>query len=500
MATYTPNLNLKKPSTGELYDVVADLNDAKDKIDKAVGKYTEIEPESLRLNALESDGVLVQRAIDLCLVDRPNHNIKLGRIYNITQTLKINNEGIHIAFVGTNGGFCNKQNAPMFSSDYVIYNGMVDFLNVKFVGDLNYLTSPLFDCGEGTRLIQLIFANCSFYEAPTVVYSSQFLQSIRFLHCTFKVQKDYIVKALIGYDILFDGNTVETGPGGVISLTTTDMNQYSCYGVRIINNCIEAITTRKPILLTQALNLDISNNYFEGNAYTDIDLSGAVKQHKGLKITGNFFGNYTETYKDSCVKTGLLYSNQGYDFSANSGVKMIFDFTGSGGRYINMSGGISLLSGQPSYKGIESDEVLFGKSNSTKELIPSGNTFELPIVNANAGDYIKDFNEYITMSFARTGSALYAMRYTGYLYFISGYNSTLGRTEIRVRFKPIMALSQNNFTEEIPSTTMVVTFKSTGTDRLPLSSMGESLNDSIVFRCTDASVNGCFYGKHVRIE
>lgn len=39
MATYTPNLNLKKPSTGELYDVVADNNDAKDKIDAAFGNF-----------------------------------------------------------------------------------------------------------------------------------------------------------------------------------------------------------------------------------------------------------------------------------------------------------------------------------------------------------------------------------------------------------------------------------------------------------------------------
>jgi len=37
MPTYTPNLNLKKPSTGEYYDVVADNNDSKDKIDAGVG-------------------------------------------------------------------------------------------------------------------------------------------------------------------------------------------------------------------------------------------------------------------------------------------------------------------------------------------------------------------------------------------------------------------------------------------------------------------------------
>lgn len=39
MATYTPNLNLKKPSTGEKYDVVADLNDSKDKVDNAIGNH-----------------------------------------------------------------------------------------------------------------------------------------------------------------------------------------------------------------------------------------------------------------------------------------------------------------------------------------------------------------------------------------------------------------------------------------------------------------------------
>jgi hypothetical protein len=37
MATYTPNLNLKKPLGGEKYDVVADLNDSKDKIDVETG-------------------------------------------------------------------------------------------------------------------------------------------------------------------------------------------------------------------------------------------------------------------------------------------------------------------------------------------------------------------------------------------------------------------------------------------------------------------------------
>jgi len=38
MANYTPNLNLKKPTGNEYYDVVAEDNDSKDKIDNAVGE------------------------------------------------------------------------------------------------------------------------------------------------------------------------------------------------------------------------------------------------------------------------------------------------------------------------------------------------------------------------------------------------------------------------------------------------------------------------------
>lgn len=40
MANYTPNLNLRKPLTGEYYDMVADHNDAMDKIDAKVGQNT----------------------------------------------------------------------------------------------------------------------------------------------------------------------------------------------------------------------------------------------------------------------------------------------------------------------------------------------------------------------------------------------------------------------------------------------------------------------------
>jgi len=50
MATYTSNLNLKKPSTGEKYDVVADLNDAKDKIDNhAGGVLAQLADNAIRL-------------------------------------------------------------------------------------------------------------------------------------------------------------------------------------------------------------------------------------------------------------------------------------------------------------------------------------------------------------------------------------------------------------------------------------------------------------------
>ena len=69
MATYTNNLNLKKPSTEEKYDVIGDLNDTKDKIDNHAGGVVG------QINTINS--TLAQKAeqVDLDVTD--------GRIDNL---------------------------------------------------------------------------------------------------------------------------------------------------------------------------------------------------------------------------------------------------------------------------------------------------------------------------------------------------------------------------------------------------------------------------------
>lgn len=52
MANYTPNLNLRKPTTGEYYDVVAYHNDAMDKIDRAAGKLIEVTDQNIRVGLI----------------------------------------------------------------------------------------------------------------------------------------------------------------------------------------------------------------------------------------------------------------------------------------------------------------------------------------------------------------------------------------------------------------------------------------------------------------
>lgn len=66
MANYTPNLNLRKPLTGEYYDVVGDYNDMADKVDDEAGKLLDVAVNVKNYKHVVENGwsAAIQAAID----------------------------------------------------------------------------------------------------------------------------------------------------------------------------------------------------------------------------------------------------------------------------------------------------------------------------------------------------------------------------------------------------------------------------------------------------
>lgn len=338
-----------------------------------IKKYIEIEPEDLRESDTETDGDLVQKAFTMAEGSaRRTTSIKLGRIYKVDKTIMLSNSisyqpNPHLIVKGYGGGLELTHDGFMFDG-LVFGTGGIHFQNVKFIGTATY-SHALFNCDN---LIQIVFNGCQFAATNTILYANGFIQSGKFIGCNFKGMRTYQINAAMVYDMTIANNIVEWGAGGLINLTQPSTSQYCSIGLFITNNVLEGISEQSPIKTTHHGRCLIQGNYFEGNSYTDIDMSGALLQHRGLSIKDNSFGDYPTTVgKDSCVKVGKLYAGQGYDFSGNSGTKIIFDFTGSGGKRIVMTGGHLLYNGQPSYRGIAQTDLFYGnldeKANSIQE-------------------------------------------------------------------------------------------------------------------------------------
>ena len=346
--------------TTEIDDVKAQLAEFKN--------YFEIEPDSLRESETETDGDLLNKAFSIAENSRETVSIKLGRIYKIDKPISLTTsisykKEPHIIIKGYGGGLSLAYDGFMF--DGVKNSGGLHFQNVKFSGD-DVFTHALFN---NDNLIQIVFNGCQFFGTHTILFADEtngYIQSCRFIGCNFKGMRDYQIKAAMVYDLVINSNIVEWGAGGLINLTQPSTSQYCSMGMFITNNVIEGISEQSPIKTTHNGRALIANNYFEGNSMIDIDMSGAVLPHRGISIKDNLFGNYPTTLgKDCCVKVGPLYAGQGYDFSGNSGSMLIFDFTGSNGRYINMTGGVYLFNGKANYRGIDSKHIVYGQLPST---------------------------------------------------------------------------------------------------------------------------------------
>lgn len=481
----------------------ANITDVKSQL-AAITNYIEIEPDTLRVSEEETDSDLLQKAITLCDgAARRTHSIKLGRIYTVDETIMlptsisyVNNP--HLIIKGYGGGLQLGANVYMF--DGVKNSGGLHFQNVKFIG--NTFTHDLINCDH---LIEIGFYGCQFVQTYTIISADEingYIQSGRFIDCNFKGMKDYQIKSAMVYDMVINNNHVEWGIGGLIKLTQPSSSQYCSVGLTIANNLIQGIAGQIPIKLMHNARCTIEKNYFEGNNYTDIDMSGGVIPHRGITITNNSFGNYVASgNKSSCIKVGLLYTNQGYDFSGNSGSMLIFDFTGSGGKWINMTGGIKLNNGQPNYIGINPDYLFYGnmtKKSAKTVLTPILKTFEYAF--SKLGSELINGTIYTKLNFKRGGSALYFSQYAGYLYFISGYNAGTSSVQIEVKFKPTLILTANSFAEAPDLTELKVVFKSTGTNRIAFTSIETIITDTVVFEALNGTTSDARDGYAVDID
>lgn len=468
-----------------------------------ITNYIEVEPDTLRESPKETDGDLLQKAINMADGNaRKTVSIKLGRIYKIDKAIMLKTSIAdksypHLIINGSRGGLQLAYNGFMF--DGVKNSGGAHFQNVKFIGDNDY-PHALFNCDN---IIQPVFHSCQFSETNTILYANEtdgYIQSGKFIGCNFKGMTNYQIVAAMAYDLLIANNIVEWGFGGLIHLTQQSKSHYCSIGLFITGNLIEGISGQEPIKLTHNGRCQIQSNYFERNSYTDIDMSGALLPHRGLSIKDNSFGDYTEaTGKDSCVKVGKLYHSQGYDFSGNSGSKMIFDFADSNGNHINLTGGMYLYDGSLSYKGINNDYIFYGihKKKAKIDLLPAANSFEFTI--QKKGNMLLSGSYYVKVNFNRKGSKLYQHQYAGYLYFISGYNAKKSKDELEVKFKPVLIQSGQSFSEDVDLSELNVTFKSSQSNRIPFTSF-DVIKDTIIIENANAHTNGANVGYAIDIE
>lgn len=468
---------------------------------KANTAFIEIEPEDLRENPLETDGDLLQKAIDLVNTDdRKTKSIKLGRMYEIEKTINV---GTSISYKkqpwliirGSNGGLKLAHDGYMFDGNN--NGGGLLFSKVKFEG--SSYNHPLIN---GTHLIQISFEGNQFYYTGTIIDSTDYLQSIRFFNNNFKGMRDYQIKAPMIYDMQLLMNVVEWGKGGFLNLTQTATQQYASIGLYVKYNVIEGISEQAPIKTTHLGQAVFSDNYFEGNNFYDLDLEGGVLPHRSLTIKDNSFGNFPDVNgKEVCVKVGALSYTLGYDFTGNTGTKTIFDFSDSNARYLNLTGGRYLYNHQPSYKGTSSSNVFYGnltKPIAKKTLEIVDGKFEYSIDSKSPSELVTE-SRYVKLNFMRKGSSLYSISIAGFLYFVTGYNSDNERVELQVAFKPDLSHINIDFSGTGASA-IKATFKSTGEVGRHLTDKLSPIRDTIVFNVDNTGNDGADTGYLIEMD
>ncbi|MGX4686299.1 BppU family phage baseplate upper protein [Vagococcus sp. JNUCC 83] len=461
-------------SRGDYFDDQLGLLSVSDNI----GKY-EINPDNLvKLGEKLTDSQIMQRAIDFCEQYNRDYSIRLGRFYEITETLRVSMNRPFLFIRGAGGGLINKQDDFMFSGREDKWSGGLYFKNVKFKEGTS--EHALIEGGSKGKIIQVITDGCSFHKTPTFIKSEEFLQTVRILNTDIINITDYFIDARNVYDVKFDNFLHEASTGGLLRLTETSTSNYAAMSLAIENGVIEGISKQPAISTTHLIRANFNNLYFEGNEFLDMDLSNGTKPHVGLSINNCFFGDNVNPDKKAGVKLGDMYTEVlSYDLSSNTSTNTpIFDFSKTN-RNVNVDvSNCMVLDGKSIYAEQTDKMTSLNKKLRIKKLAEkTGMNFRI-----NLDEYFAFFVEneiYVSAVWTRKGSPLYKNKFVGHLVFKTGMKD--GKTMIKVEFRPTMSYTNTNFNDD-STVQLEPVWQSTLNEYLPVTSTFQKVTDSILLK------------------
>lgn len=260
-----------------------------------------ITPDSIAINPTDDDYTKLQNAINYAIANKVN--IRLNRSYDIT--------GHTLSYAkGQYGGGTTRFKTCIFDGEIVkndsgcIFTGIADssdtyFINVSFVGGNN---TYVFN-----SLMIRVFMDCcqfrGFYSLYEISSANSYIQTLKLSHCTATDMASFFVQCNGCYDVCIDSCVFETGYGAFKNFGTGAHPYVS--NLVISNCCMESLT--ECVILTQVLNSELSDIFFEGNTQHHIYIEGNVES---LLIKGCSLYGPIVNYHDTLIDVEDVYINK----------------------------------------------------------------------------------------------------------------------------------------------------------------------------------------------
>lgn len=235
--------------------------------------------------------------------------ILINRIYTLTSNITIshdssaNNNLITVKGMGKTPriNFGNYRFTGATADHSKAWGGLI-FKDLLLTGD-----NVGFDFSS---LIRITFDGCMIRNFKHLAYSEDYIQTLYMMGCYVRRSSDFTTAALItSKSAVDDGTGATLGAimdfkmiGCVAEQGVCLIDVPSASGCTISGNCIEGYSDI-PIRIGTGGSVsafDISNNYFESNSGTNIDLHGAVNM-ASVNITNNMFCEYHDDDENAGV-------------------------------------------------------------------------------------------------------------------------------------------------------------------------------------------------------